>query len=346
MLANSTMGSSAAPEVDEASSPAPALSPSRSRKDRAPQTRSFRAKHKALYGSERECERYDFTLCRRQDHEGNLLRKIEDLLPLSRLVRVADVGAGTGKLSRLLAPRVRSVSVIDRSEFMIAVARKLCSGRNDGDGQVSGGECNLSYHCADARQLPLTDASVELALSAWTLSSLKAEHEEWDHDTGEERSQGTGAGMSGWRAAAATMQWLPWQQGSVCVASVRRSCSDACDCDRTVKPPPCREAFSCAHPLRSRRAGRGGQSSTKRSTRWSACWSRGASRSFSRRGARPVQSRKGRALGSTRTSATVASKRLACALTTASAQQVRRSRRSPSSSAKESLRVPRPCSRT
>ena len=168
------------------------------------QNRSFRAKHTALYASERDCERYDAELCRKQDHEGNLLRAIEAVVPLTRSLRVADVGAGTGKLARLLAPRVSSVCMIDRSEFMIAVARRVCGGGAAGEGSggsgegsgasgagsgvsggVSGGApnatnakqtsaskhcCTFSYAVADARQLPLADGAVELALSAWTLS--------------------------------------------------------------------------------------------------------------------------------------------------------------------------------
>ena len=123
-------------------------------------------------------------------------------------LRVADVGAGTGKLARLLAPRVGNVYMIDRSEFMIAVARKVCGGGAAGEGSGGSGErsggsgagsgvsggvsggmsgaapnapnakqasamkhcCTFSYAVADARQLPLADGAVELALSAWTLS--------------------------------------------------------------------------------------------------------------------------------------------------------------------------------
>ena len=62
----------------------------------AAQTRSFRAKHEALYASERECERYDRELCSRQDCNGEILRAIERVTPLTAELRVADVGGGTG----------------------------------------------------------------------------------------------------------------------------------------------------------------------------------------------------------------------------------------------------------
>ena len=52
------------------------------------QTRSFRAKHQQVYSTVRECERYDEELCRRQDHEGNVLAAIRAVAPLSSATSV------------------------------------------------------------------------------------------------------------------------------------------------------------------------------------------------------------------------------------------------------------------
>ncbi len=80
------------------------------------ETRSFRTKHQALYTSERECARYDVEVCRRQDHSSNLLPALRAVAHLSpHTTRVADIGAGTGKLTRLLAEHVAAVTAIDRS---------------------------------------------------------------------------------------------------------------------------------------------------------------------------------------------------------------------------------------
>ena len=77
-------------------------------------TRSFREKHRALYSSERECARYDAEICRSQGVAA-LLAAIEAVTPLEAHFHVVDAGCGTGKLARLVAPRVSRVSAFDRA---------------------------------------------------------------------------------------------------------------------------------------------------------------------------------------------------------------------------------------
>lgn len=143
------------------------------------QTRSFRAKHESLYASERDCARYD-ELCRCQDDAGALVAALLDVVPALRqkkksCCRVADVGAGTGKLARLLAPHVGFVSVSDRSAEAIAIARASCDAAEFAD-------CAMEFHVADLRALPLADASVDVAIAGWAVSYLKSEYEEWHAD--------------------------------------------------------------------------------------------------------------------------------------------------------------------
>ena len=135
-------------------------------------TRSFGDKHKTLYASERDCQRYDTELCSRQDHEGAILRAIESVCPLSSVCQAADVGAGTGKLARILSPHVASIVVVDRSAEAIAVAQS----RNT----VS--ECAMHFHVADLRTLPIASESVDLAVAGWAVSYLKSENETWYPD--------------------------------------------------------------------------------------------------------------------------------------------------------------------
>lgn len=134
-------------------------------------THSFRAKHTALYTSERDCTRYDTALCRCQDHEGNLLWALEQhVLPLNERHAVVDIGTGTGKLARLLAPHVRHVDAFDRSEEMVAAARAATSAEN------------VRFAAADLRQVPLPDGCADLVVAGWAVSYLKAEHEVWHAD--------------------------------------------------------------------------------------------------------------------------------------------------------------------
>ena len=137
-------------------------------------TRSFRAKHEALYASERHCERYDLELCQSQDYAGELLRHIEaNLGNPEGQIRVADIGAGTGKLARLLASHASSLAVVDRSAKALAVARSSLA-------DTCG--CALSFHEADLRALPLATGEYDLVIAGWALSYLKSELEEWYSD--------------------------------------------------------------------------------------------------------------------------------------------------------------------
>ena len=134
-------------------------------------TRSFRAKHTALYASERDCARYD-TLCSRQDHAGNMLAELRSVVAGNTLasLHVVDIGTGTGKLARLLAPHVQSVSAFDRSDEMITAARAATSA------------ANVSFAVADVRSVPLPDGCAGLVVAGWAISYLKAEHEVWHRD--------------------------------------------------------------------------------------------------------------------------------------------------------------------
>src|SRR5262245_47854362 len=68
----------------------------------------------------RDAERYDL-LVSREDHAGNLLPALARIVPLAGRV-VVEPGAGTGRLTRLLAPHVRRVVALDRSRPMLEVA--------------------------------------------------------------------------------------------------------------------------------------------------------------------------------------------------------------------------------
>ena len=137
-------------------------------------TRSFRAKHEAVYASDAHCTRYDEALCRRQDHAGELLAALQAIVPnLGCSSRVADVGAGTGKLSRLLAPHVASIILVDRSSDALSVARGQLAAHHD---------CAISFCEADMRTLPLANESVDLVIVGWAVSYLKSEHEIWHPD--------------------------------------------------------------------------------------------------------------------------------------------------------------------
>jgi len=82
------------------------------------------------------------------------------LLHLVPAIDIADLGAGEGMLSQLLARQARTVVCIDNSERMVEVGAELA--RREGI-------TNLEYRLGDIEAVPLEDASVDLALLSQAL---------------------------------------------------------------------------------------------------------------------------------------------------------------------------------
>lgn len=96
------------------------------------------------------------------------------LLQLVPAIDIADLGAGEGVLSQLLARRARSVHCIDNSPKMVEVGSQLAK---------ANGFDNLSYHLGDIEAVPLADDSIDMALLSQALHHAqhprKAIQEAW-----------------------------------------------------------------------------------------------------------------------------------------------------------------------
>jgi ArsR family transcriptional regulator len=73
---------------------------------------------------------------------------------------VADLGAGEGMVSQLLARRAKKVHCIDSSHSMVRVGKELAK---------KNGLTNLAYKHGDIEKVPLPDGSVDLALMSQSL---------------------------------------------------------------------------------------------------------------------------------------------------------------------------------
>lgn len=82
------------------------------------------------------------------------------LLHLTPKIRIADLGAGEGLISQLLAQRAEQVICVDNSSRMVEVGSEL-AGRN--------GFTNLIYKLGDIEKVPLAAESVDLALLSQAL---------------------------------------------------------------------------------------------------------------------------------------------------------------------------------
>ncbi len=82
------------------------------------------------------------------------------LFLLTPRVRIADLGAGDGTLSRLLARQAESVHCVDNSPRMVQVGRTLAKKEH---------LRNLTYVLGNIEKVPLPDRSIDLALLSQAL---------------------------------------------------------------------------------------------------------------------------------------------------------------------------------
>lgn len=106
-------------------------------------------------------DEYD-ALISAEDAGGALVRELEKRAPFDGL-RVIDVGAGTGRISRLVAGRASEIALVERAAPMLGVARQ----RLDAMGVT------YAAHLADARAMPLPDASADLAIAGWVFGHFR-----------------------------------------------------------------------------------------------------------------------------------------------------------------------------
>lgn len=126
--------------------------------------------HEEIYRN--EAERYDL-LVSREDYRGGILPALRRIRELTGL-EVAELGAGSGRLTVQIAPLVCSLRAFDGSAHMLDfAARKL----------KRLGITNATLRVADNRELPLEDGSVDLSLSGWSIGYFAAaDNPEWQRD--------------------------------------------------------------------------------------------------------------------------------------------------------------------
>src|SRR6185369_7524674 len=93
-----------------------------------------------------------------EDCEGHLLPAIESVAPPFDNACVVEVGAGTGRLTRLLVSRAARVIAIEKSPSMLEVARKRLAASD---------YSNLTLELGDAANLPVQSGLATLAIAGW-----------------------------------------------------------------------------------------------------------------------------------------------------------------------------------
>ena len=124
-------------------------------------------KQKQIYQT--DGDRYE-ALISREDYQGNIPRAIDEIIRVDGL-DVLDLGAGTGRLTLQLVPRVKSIHAFDISAEMLRVCRERL---------IASGLTNWKVDVADHRQLPVQDHSADLVVSGWSVSYLAV----WNQENG------------------------------------------------------------------------------------------------------------------------------------------------------------------
>ncbi|GAB4111108.1 MAG: hypothetical protein Fur005_44640 [Roseiflexaceae bacterium] len=105
-------------------------------------------------------------LVSREDYQGNILKALRRILSLQG-IQVAEFGAGTGRVTRILAPWVRHVAAHDRSAHMLEYAKQRLRERSID---------NVSLAIADNAAVPLASGVADLAIAGWSFGHAT----EWD----------------------------------------------------------------------------------------------------------------------------------------------------------------------
>lgn len=129
------------------------------------------ADHHEIY--EQDADIYD-NLVSHEDYCGNLLKEIERLASLSKK-DVVELGAGTGRITGLIAPKVNSIKAFDISRHMLDFAETKLKELNLNNWELA---------VADNRDIPLSNNCADIVISGWSIGYFASwKNADWKEDT-------------------------------------------------------------------------------------------------------------------------------------------------------------------
>ncbi len=130
--------------------------------------------HERIYAE--HAAEYD-ALVGAEDCDGHLLPAIEAIAPLAG-ASVLEVGAGTGRITRLLVGRAARVIGVDRSAAMLGVARRHL--------EALAAPARWELRCEDARDLAVLGGWADVALAGWVFGHFRTWFEAgWQTEVGQ-----------------------------------------------------------------------------------------------------------------------------------------------------------------
>ncbi len=127
-----------------------------------------------------QAEQYEY-LVAHEDYQGNILRALQEIRPLTPTTSVIELGAGTGRLARLLAPHVAHITVCDISPHMLGVAQQKLD---------ESGWHNWHIGACDNRAVALKSATADLVIAGWSVGhSVGWYPDSWRQEIGQALSE-------------------------------------------------------------------------------------------------------------------------------------------------------------
>jgi ubiquinone/menaquinone biosynthesis C-methylase UbiE len=121
--------------------------------------------HNEIYMN--QAEMYE-KMISKQPSLSEILKEIRDFRNLS----VVDLGAGSGRLSSIIAPEAKSLTCTDSSKSMLELLETKLSTLNLN---------NWRSIVADHRTLPIETATIDLVVSGWSICYLtNTNHQDWE----------------------------------------------------------------------------------------------------------------------------------------------------------------------
>ena len=114
---------------------------------------------KEVYDS--HADQYELLILR-EDYQNNIPNEINKIIPVEGL-NIVDLGAGTGRLTRILAGKAQRLAACDASHHMLAQASEVLTTKNISNGLLC---------AADMRFTPFASHSADLVTAGWSFCYL------------------------------------------------------------------------------------------------------------------------------------------------------------------------------
>jgi ubiquinone/menaquinone biosynthesis C-methylase UbiE len=105
-------------------------------------------------------------LVSREDHQGNIFSTIQSIQSCEGK-DVVEFGAGTGRITLMLAPLAGTIHAFDKSQHMLNIAEEKLK-----KSQLTNWFCGIAEH----QNIPLQDAVADIVISGWSICYSALDH--------------------------------------------------------------------------------------------------------------------------------------------------------------------------